>query len=261
MFQGDHGVEDDWVTLIYPEPGSHIGGDGIGSEYDGAGAITGPKAVIERGVIMEQGVCADHNSVAEAALSVHQRLGEGRGDGDRRAIGEAHLTGSCFRPLQENPWSVTDLGSKEPAVEVAALFGEDIGDDLDAGILEHFDATTGDTGIRVDRAYHYPTGMMTAEEFGAGGSFAIVRARLESDIESGEGQQVHIGIRHRSYGIDLGMRLSESAMISLADHSAIRGNNQCPHHRVGGDMAGARHSEAKGPTHILFICSHKKQAI
>ena len=81
--------------------------------------------------------------------------------------------------------------------------------------------------------------------------------RFESDIASGEGDQGEVDIRHRSEGIDFGMCLAESAMKSLTDDSAIRSHDQRPHHRIGRDMTGTRHSQANGSTHIHFICSHK----
>jgi release factor glutamine methyltransferase len=115
------------------------------------------------------------------------------------------------------------MKGEEATVQLAALLLKHTNGDIDAGIAKLTDATPTNLGKLIKAAHNDTTDTAADDKVGTGGRLAIVGAGFETDIEGRFREQVLVFGTDRGKGIDLGMPLTATNVVALANDSACRG--------------------------------------
>ncbi len=195
-------------------------------------------------VVDLDGAGADQHRVAQGPQSVRVEAGGRAGDPATGAVGggAASVEGGGELPGDEGP-AVLDGEGPHP-VEGAGLVGAEPGLDLDAGGAQSVRATDRDR-VEVALGDHHPPYAGCHQRPGAGAGAAGVVAGLEGDNSGGAwGRPADLGQR-----VDLGVRRTCAAMVSLGDRAAVGVEQDTADPRVRPERYAVAGRQCEGAAH------------
>ena len=164
----------------------------------------------------------------------------------------------CLRPFQEDIGPMKPVKSEETAIQPLAFLLQYTDGHLDTRLTDALNTTPLHLGKRVDTANDNPTDTFTDDQVATGRRLTVVGARLQADVDSGLTKSRLVVLADRRKSIDLGMSLTTTHMIALADDTPIvvslRHHNHRPHHRVRTGIAAAVLRQLNTAAHVFFVC-------
>ena len=183
---------------------------------------------------------------------VHQHCRLRAGQHYRLAARAANVnvTVGRLRPLQRHIGPLARMIGYEAAYQAAALLLQHPYSNLTAGIEQLPDAPSCHLGKRVLTADNHPGDAFLHQHVGAGRRLAIMRTRLQTDINSGTLQQQRVG--HRTDGIHLGMPFPATHVVAFAYDAPVAHDDR-PHHRVGRRVAQTVPRQFYATAHVFLV--------
>jgi len=135
-------------------------------------------------------------------------------------------------PFQDDIRTLLSMVGEESAVQSLTLSLEHTHFHLDACLAQLLDTTPLDLGKLIDTTNNYPLHTFLYDQISTRRCLAIMRTRLQADVDRSLRQQFLILWTDGSKGIHLRMTLTTTHMITLADDPAISTHNHSPHHRI-----------------------------
>ena len=141
---------------------------------------------------------------------------------------------------------------KETAVEPPTFPFEHADRHINACLSQLLHASSLHFRIGIDTAHHHTTHLFADNQIGTRWRFSMMRTRFQTHIERGGRQQMVIIRLHRRKGIHLGVCLTATDMVTLADDAPIS-NDDRPHHRIRAGTIPSANGKLQATPHVLFI--------
>ena len=150
---------------------------------------------------------------------------------------------------------------EETTVKIATLLLEDSDGDVYSCVAELLNTSSLNLSKGVYAPHHYPTYTFIYYKVGTRRGLAVVRTGLKTDVYGGFPEKSLILGTHAGKGVDLGMSLAATDMVTLAEDSPtiptlgwVRGKYyHGTHHRIRTTLLSSALRQLKAPTHILFV--------